>query len=346
MAFMEPSRIEELIDRFRDQRVVVLGDLMLDQYLFGDTQRISPEAPVPVIEASAESTRLGGAANVAANVRALGGRPRLIGLIGRDAPAAEIEGLCEHAGIEHDALVRSDRRTTIKTRVLARNQQVVRIDREVVGEIEGALLDRVIDRVREELRHATACIISDYGKGVVTPPLLRVALEVARAADVPVCVDPKETHFFEYCGVDLITPNTKEASAAAGFRIQDETSLLRAGFALQEKLGCRAVLITRGELGMALFEDADRVTSLPAIAREVFDVTGAGDTVVGACAVALGAGASALEAAALANHAAGLSVREVGTAAPTAAAVREAALRDRERGMPAPLQPDVPEASR
>lgn len=342
LRFLESARVDALLARMSAQRVLVLGDVMLDCYLWGDIQRISPEAPVAVVEADRETQRLGGAANVASNVNALGAEARLVGVVGNDVHAARLRELLQAQGMTDAGLVASDRRTTRKTRVIARHQQVLRIDHEDARELRDALLERARQVALEEISRATACIISDYGKGVITPPLLREVLGEAAARGIPVCVDPKETHFFEYAGVDLITPNTKEASVARGRRITDLRGLLEAGHELRSRLDCRAVLITRGEHGMALFERDRPVTGFRAIARDVFDVTGAGDTVVSVAAVALGAGATIEEAAALANHAASLVVREVGTAAVTAPELAEAVARDRARGRPFPLR-DEPE---
>jgi len=216
------------------------------------------------------------------------------------------------------------RRTTAKTRVLARHQQVVRIDREDTGEIDGEVLEIARDRVRAALETATACIVSDYGKGVITRALLDDLLAMARERNLPVSVDPKETHFFAYRGVATLTPNAAEAGAAFGRRLKDEATLLMAGRYLREELESRSVLITRGEHGMTLFQADGPTLHFSALAREVFDVTGAGDTVISTIGVALGAGAELSEAAALSNYAAGIVVREVGTAVITPDGLRQA----------------------
>ncbi len=322
----------------------MVGDVMLDRYLWGDTARISPEAPVPVIEAREESHRLGGAANVAHNVRALGGEAMLVGVIGNDASGADLRALLGERAIALDGLViDAARRTTSKTRVLARHQQIVRIDREDPAEVEGSVLAELEARVREALAEATACVVSDYGKGVITRALLATLLAEAKRRDVPIAVDPKETHFFAYRGVATLTPNTSEASAAFGRRIKDESTLLAAGRYLREELEARSVLITRGEHGMTLFREASDPLHFPALAREVFDVTGAGDTVVSTLAMVLGAGGDLAEAAALSNHAAGIVVREVGTAVTSAEELRRAFLDAGERGDPHSLLAERPE---
>lgn len=313
--FPDLERLDALLGRFPSQRVLVVGDLMLDRYLFGETSRISPEAPVPVIEAKDELLRLGGAANVAHNVKSLGAEPMLVGVLGDDPFGREMGALLEEKGISREFLeIDPARRTTAKTRVLARNQQIVRIDREETAEISGSLLDRLGAGLERAIERASACVVSDYGKGVITRALLARLLPAALRAGVPVAVDPKETHFFEYRGVATITPNLLETSMAFGRKIREESTLLDAGHELRQRLGAKSVLVTRGEQGMTLFEEGRRPRHFPAVAREVFDVTGAGDTVVSTIGVALGAGADLAEAAALANHAAGIVVREVGTA--------------------------------
>jgi rfaE bifunctional protein kinase chain/domain len=345
MSFPNLERVEQILGAFAAQKVLVLGDVMLDRYLWGDTSRISPEAPVPVIEALQESVRLGGAANVAHNVRALGGEPLLVGLVGEDGFGHELTGVLQARGIAPEWLVRTDRRrTTCKTRILARNQQVVRVDREDLGAISGDLIERIVESARRSLDLATACVVSDYGKGVILPAVLEPILQRARARGIPVCVDPKETHFQSYRGVTLITPNQSEAGVACGRRISDLPGLLAAGGFLLESLACESVLITRGEHGMALFRQGAEPLGFPVISREVFDVTGAGDTVVSVCALTLAAGADPTEAAAIANHAAGRVIREVGTATTTREALRASFLANDRSGAPAALSADSVDA--
>ncbi len=323
MPFPTLDRLDNILAAYRGQRVLVLGDLMLDRYVWGDTARISPEAPVPVVEAREETVRLGGAANVAHNVQALGGEAMLVAVTGADAAGQEVVRLIRERRISAGWLVADrERRTSTKTRVLARNQQVVRIDREDAHEISGSVLDSVLDRATAALEKASVCVISDYGKGVLTRTLLRQFLAEAARRGVPVCVDPKETHFFSYRGVAVITPNLAEAGAAVGRRLRDLPSIVAAGRYLREELECRGVLITRGEQGMTLFRDEAPPLHFPAVATEVFDVTGAGDTVISAFALSLAAGADAPEATAISNHAAGLVIREVGTTVTSAGAVR------------------------
>jgi D-beta-D-heptose 7-phosphate kinase/D-beta-D-heptose 1-phosphate adenosyltransferase len=311
------SEIEQagrVLDRMDGLPVLVLGDVMLDRYLWGDTSRISPEAPVPVIEAREETLRLGGAANVARNIRGLGGRPWLVGVVGEDAAGQDLRREIAGNGIAADRIFTDPgRRTTTKTRVVARHQQVVRVDREDVVEIEGSALERVRDAVLTAVRGAAAVVISDYGKGVIVASLLHDLLEAAGRRGIPVCVDPKETHFFSYKGVTVLTPNLAEAGTAFGRRIADAETLREAGRSLRERLDAQSILVTQGEDGMTLFEQDGSMTHYAAVATEVFDVTGAGDTVVSTFTMAAAAGGSLRQAALLADHAAGIVVREVGT---------------------------------
>jgi D-beta-D-heptose 7-phosphate kinase/D-beta-D-heptose 1-phosphate adenosyltransferase len=306
----------------RDRPILVLGDVMLDRYLWGNVHRISPEAPVPVVDVESETVRLGGAANVAHNVAALGARPILVAVTGPDHPATLLGAELAARGLSADGLVvDAGRPTSIKTRIVARHQQVVRADQESREEISAAVEDRILAVVRERMPGLSACILSDYGKGVITRRLLDTLLPEFRAAGVPVCVDPKETHFFGYTGVSVITPNLLEAGVAFGRALRTDELLDRAGRELRERLECHAVLITRGERGMSLFEAGHARLDLPTVAREVYDVTGAGDTVISVYAALLAAGASHPVAAEIANHAAGIVVREVGTATATPEAI-------------------------
>ncbi len=314
----DPSALRALVAGFRGRRVAVLGDCMLDRYLWGRVERISPEAPVPVVEVERESDSLGGAGNVAANLAALGAEPVLIGVIGADEPGARLGAALEERGVaSRHLVVDSERPTTVKTRIIAHSQQVVRADRESRADVTGESLDRLLAVLHAELGACQALVVSDYGKGVIQPRVLEVALEVARAGGIPVCVDPKESHIDAYRGASILTPNQHEAGYVQGRRIVDEASLLEVGWGLQKRLDADAVLVTRGPEGMSLFERGGRYTHLPTVAREVFDVTGAGDTVVSVVAVALAAGADFPHACFLSNHAAGVVVGELGTASCT-----------------------------
>lgn len=310
---------EALLSRFPEKHILVLGDLMLDEYLWGEAVRISPEAPVPVVEVKKESLHPGGAANVAANVRTLGGLASLVGIVGEDPPAERLLDLLEGLGIKGDGVVVDrGRPTTVKTRVVAGSQHVVRFDRERVEEPKEEIVRTLVERVAERLPQADALLISDYAKGVISKALLQSILPLARRKIV--VVDPKVPHFFWYRGVTVIAPNHHEAQAIAGvsFRTDDPTErgLKEVGRKLLKRVKARALLVTQGEGGMALFE-GDGVLHIPAMAREVYDVTGAGDTVVAALTLALAAGATLREAAILANYAASIVVGKRGTATVT-----------------------------
>jgi len=303
------------VSRFAGRRVVVWGDLMVDRYLWGHVDRISPEAPVPVVEIERESFSLGGAGNVAANLRALGAEAVLVGVLGKDADGDALIEAFAARGIDTRRVVRDPARpTTVKTRVIAHSQQVVRTDRESRAEVGGEAAAALARGLEEEIARADGLIVSDYGKGVITAGGIELALREALRRKVHVSVDPKESHIDAYRGVSILTPNQHEAGGVMGRRIVDEASLLAVGRGLLERVHAKAVLITRGPDGMSLFEADGRITHLPTVAREVYDVTGAGDTVVAVVALGLAAGADFPEACVLANHAAGVVIREVGTA--------------------------------
>jgi len=318
MMTLARARAEQLTARFTDRRIVVLGDLMLDEFIWGRVQRISPEAPVPIVEVERHTLALGGAGNVAANLVALGARPALLGVAGADADAERLRAAFSDVGISSDGLVvDASRATTLKTRIVAHNQQVVRADRETRAPISAAIEEAIIAHFTGALDTADAVVVSDYNKGLLTPRVLSETLAAARARNLPVCLDPKTRSFANYQPVTVITPNHQEAAEAAGVAIEDEAGLIEAGRRLLGAIECRAVLITRGEEGMALFTDGGEVTHIATVAREVYDVTGAGDTVIATLGLALAAGASFAEAAILANHAAGVVVGKVGTATVT-----------------------------
>lgn len=326
----ERAALLSTIERFAGRRVGVLGDLMLDRYLWGRVDRISPEAPVPVVEVERESDSLGGAGNVAANLSALGASPVLFGVVGDDESGARLLEALAARGVESAHVIRdSERPTTVKTRIVAHSQQVVRADRESRADLAGAADRSLIASLERRLPECEALVVSDYGKGVVHPGTLRAALGLAQRRNIPVCVDPKESHIDAYRGVSILTPNQHEAGWVQGRRIVDEASLLDVGWGLQRRLDAAAVLITRGPEGMSLFEREGRYTYLPTVAREVFDVTGAGDTVASVVAVALAAGADFPSACHLANHAAGIVIAELGTASCS----REALVTSLDRGV-------------
>lgn len=317
-SYSDPKQLRDVVARFPGQRIAVLGDCMVDRYLWGRVERISPEAPVPVVEVERESDRLGGAGNVAANLRALGAAPVLFAATGDDENGARLRESLAALGVDTAGLVADAARpTTVKTRIVANAQQVVRADRESRADLAGPALAAMVAALERVLPGCAGLVVSDYGKGVIHPATLAAALGVARKHGLAVSVDPKESHIDEYRGVSILTPNQHEAGFVQGVRVTDETSLLEVGWGLQRRLDAQAVLVTRGPHGMSLFERDGRYTHLPTVAREVFDVTGAGDTVVSVVAAALAAGADFPSACFLANHAAGVVIREVGTAACT-----------------------------
>jgi D-beta-D-heptose 7-phosphate kinase/D-beta-D-heptose 1-phosphate adenosyltransferase len=310
------NRAEEILNRARDRRVVVLGDVMLDEFIWGDVTRISPEAPVPVVNIKRESMHLGGAANVLANITALGAAGNVIGVVGKDAAAEKIrESLRKNGGVQTDDMLIADdeRPTTIKTRIIAHNQMVVRADREHRGAINGNVESQVVAAARRAIAEAHALIISDYDKGVITPRILSEVLPDAYAK-MPVLIDPKIRNFDSYRPATLLTPNHYEALRVTNLEEDSDETLSSAARSIRQQLACDAVLITRGERGMMLLEGENDPVFVETAAREVFDVTGAGDTVIATLAVALAGGASMTEAAVLANHAAGIVVGKLGTA--------------------------------
>ena len=310
---LDRRRIEQLLNRFAANTIVIVGDVMLDEFIWGRVHRISPEAPVPVVEVLDETYHMGGSANVAANIRGLEGTPIPIGVLGRDSAADRVLDLLRQSGIEVSGLVRDDRPTTLKTRIIAQNQQVVRTDRESRKALSPQINADLASAFLRHLPQAKAVIVSDYDKGVVNRELLSAILPNARSAGVPVFLDPKVPHADYYRPITLITPNQREAELLTGTAIEDERGLEDAGRKLLEKFECEYALITRGEEGMSLFSGSGS-RHLPTFAREVFDVTGAGDTVIATLALARAGGATMEESAILANHAAGIVVGKVGIA--------------------------------
>lgn len=313
---------KNIIKRFKGKNILVIGDLILDHYIWGRVERISPEAPVPVVDVIRETFMTGGAANVAHNVMAMGGRATLVGVAGKDRAGEALVAMLQQEGVNCGGVFNEARPTTVKTRVIAHNQQVVRFDREDKNPLGSRVLREIGRYIDSNFSAMDAVIISDYNKGMITQELVRNIARKARALDVFVAVDPKIGHFDFYKGVALITPNVIEASSGSGVEITDDASLEKAGRRLLRRLKCKAVLITRGEQGMSLFQD-DSVIHIPTVARKVFDVTGAGDTVIAAFTVAHAAGASMEEASVLANHAAGVVVAEVGTAVATSGQIMQ-----------------------
>ena len=313
MVSFDSSRLKALFKAFDGKRIAVIGDLMLDRYYWGTVTRISPEAPVPIVEVDETSSRLGGAANVANNIAALGGTPILIGVVGSDAGGTLLRKTMDQLKFPTDGvLTDTTRPTTIKTRVIAHHQHVVRIDEEVKRDIDDDVQRRLLEFLSKELDRLDGIILEDYNKGVLTGPLVDNAIRLARKRKKIITVDPKSNNFFAYAGVTVFKPNRKETEEALGFRLTDPAQVEKAGQILLERLKADNVLLTMGEQGMALFEHSGEVSRVATHARHVADVSGAGDTVVSTLTVALAAGATVKEAAALANIAGGIVCGEVG----------------------------------
>ncbi len=316
----------DLLPRFAGCPVLVVGDLMLDEFVWGSVTRISPEAPVPVVEVSRRSFVPGGAANTAANIGSLGGTPVVAGLVGDDPAGTRVAELLAAGGVDVGPVVRDPARpTTTKTRVIAHNQQVVRIDHETPGAPAEAIADALLDRIAAALPGVRGCVVSDYGKGVVTPRFMRRLVELCRAAGLPVVVDPKGDDYQKYRGATVVKPNQLEAGRVLHRDLRTEGDIASAGADLLAALAPgTAVLITRGAQGMSLFEPGRDPIHVPAQAREVYDVTGAGDTVAGVLALALAGGGTLPAACRLASLAAAIVVGKVGTAACTFAELKAA----------------------
>lgn len=320
MTQLSRQRASEILKQIGERRIVVLGDVMLDEFVWGDVTRISPEAPVPVVDIRRESVHLGGAANVLANLVSLGARACVIGVIGKDEAGERLRGGVLETGPMQsgDYLVLDESRpTTTKTRIIAHNQLVVRADRERRTPVDPWTEDRIISVLEEVIANADAFIISDYDKGVVTARILGKILPLAYDR-MPVLIDPKMRNFSFYRPATLVTPNHHEALRMAGLEEDSDDGLHQAARLIRTKLECDSVLVTRGDRGMLLLEGNADPVFVETVAREVYDVTGAGDTVIATLAAALAGGATTLEAASLANHAAGIVVGKVGTATATA----------------------------
>ena len=323
---MDKTALLDAVARMAGGKALIIGDLVLDHYVVGQVGRISPEAPVPVVHVNDERYILGGAGNVARNVKALGGEPVIVGVCGMDEDGQRMGKLLREEGVVAHTVCDSDRPTIRKTRIVAQNQQVVRVDWEKTHTLSEAVFEQVFDFVRDEIRDAGVIILSDYGKGLITRKFMEKLWSLLNGMDKrpPVFVDPKTRNFNLYKGVDILTPNAKEAGEGAGMEIvgRDQASVLRAGVRIFRKLSCANLLITLGPGGMALFQGPEEVTHIPTAARKVFDVTGAGDTVIATLGLATAAGVDLPTACALANVAAGIVVAEVGTASASAEDVR------------------------
>lgn len=316
------GRLVELLDAASGQHVVIIGDAMLDVYLRGDVDRISPEAPVPVVRINERRLALGGAANVAQNVAALGAGCDLVAVIGDDLAGATLRERLETGRMESRSLVTVGRPTTTKTRVMARSQQLVRFDEEDDADLDARDVDRVLEAVTRAMPHASALVFEDYNKGVLVPAVIEGAIRLAAERKLPIVVDPKFRNFFAYRGATVFKPNRRELESALGAAVDlDHPAALPTTFS---RLGVKHLLLTLGERGMALVSADGIVHRVPTTAREVYDVVGAGDTVTAYLATMLAAGASALEAAIVANYAAGVEVGKLGAATVSAAEVLDA----------------------
>ncbi len=322
----EKKYFNELIDRFKKARILVLGDFILDQFVWGSVERISPEAPIPVVNVKRQSYMPGGSLNVAKNIYDLKGTVYPCGVLGRDIEGRMLVKAIRSEGIETGGIVYdSSRPTSLKTRVIAHSQQVVRFDREDASDVAPDAIKKIMKFVRQRIQSSDVVILEDYGKGLIQPALLKEVVKLARRFKKPVLVDPKEKNFSYYSGVTLVTPNRKEAYAAFQTTTSKKPgSLEEVGKGLLKKWKCGAVLVTLGEDGMALFEKSGKLTKIPTAAQEVYDVSGAGDTVISVLALAIAAGASFQQAAFIANLAAGVVVGKLGTATVSPEELREA----------------------
>jgi D-beta-D-heptose 7-phosphate kinase/D-beta-D-heptose 1-phosphate adenosyltransferase len=313
------SDLNQIIKKFSEVKILVIGDVMIDRFIWGKVSRISPEAPVPVVVVEKETFLLGGAANVVNNIHSLEGQVSLCGILGDDELGQRIMKELNEKGIEsRGVFLEPGRQTTVKTRVIAHHhpyqQQLVRIDRETTDHPKQSTLRPLLSFLGKNLGDVDGVVISDYGKGFLTRTLIRVVIQEAKKQKKFVMVDPKPKNFSFYQGATVVTPNAKEASEASGIQILDRASLKKAGRILLERLRCEALVVTRGEEGMTIFKPRQEPIDVATVARDVYDVTGAGDTVIGTMALARGAGASVEIAARLANYAAGIVVGKMGTA--------------------------------
>ena len=310
---MTQSRLTELIAGMQGKRIAVVGDLMLDRYIWGSVSRISPEAPVPIIDLETEQSRLGGAANVAKNIKSLGGEPLLVGVVGADNSGKQFEEIVQESGFASTGIiVDPSRPTTVKTRVIAHNQHVVRIDREKKFNISPSVQQRILDVLRQQIDAIDGIILEDYNKGVIGLELIREVIALANIHKKVITVDPKFNNFFEYKNVTVFKPNRKETEEVLGSRLSTMDEVRMAGEEIARRLTCRNVLLTLGEGGMVLFDDSGTMTHVPTKARNVQDVSGAGDTVISTLTMALVAGATIKEATTLSNFAGGIVCGYVG----------------------------------
>jgi rfaE bifunctional protein kinase chain/domain len=313
MKELSKKELKQLKKNFSNKRIAIIGDMMLDVYFRGDVKRISPEAPVPVIEVESEFFRFGGAANCALNIQSLGGIPVPVGVIGYDTNGSVFTSLLEENRIDQSGILIDDERpTTTKTRVIADSQHIVRIDKEQKNYINNKLQKKILDFIKSIIKGLDGIILQDYNKGVMTPDLIREIISLANKNNVLITVDPKFNNFFLYKNVTVFKPNRKEAEDVLGIKIKRDEDISKAGKLLMNKLKAKNVLLTLGEGGVAVFQKNVREKRLPTKARKVADVSGAGDTVISTLTMALAAGADILEASYLANYAGGLVCEEVG----------------------------------
>jgi rfaE bifunctional protein kinase chain/domain len=313
------ERLLQLLDNAHGKRITVIGDAMLDIYLSGDVDRVSPEAPVPVVRVRDRRHALGGAANVAQNVAAIGARCDLVAAVGADRGAEVLRAMLEEMSIGVASLVTVSRSTTQKTRIVARSQQLLRVDEEEDTDISGSDMQRVLEAIRHSIADADAVVLEDYNKGVLVPAVIRAAIDAGVARSLPIVVDPKFKNFFSYRGATVFKPNRRELEAALGAAVDvDHPDAVPATL---QRLGVQHILLTLGDRGMALFSSDGEVARVPTVAREVYDVVGAGDTVTAYLASILAAGGSVLEAAIVANIAAGIEVGKLGAVSVTASEV-------------------------
>jgi rfaE bifunctional protein kinase chain/domain len=319
-----PEELKRCVDRFSEARLIVVGDIIMDEYIWGDVSRISPEAPVPVVDIQEETKMLGGAANVLNNIASLGGKAILCGVIGDDQTGQEIVERMKRQGLRTDGVVTEPHRpTSVKTRVVAHNQQVVRFDRESRKKLDADSIEKILAFIQQMQDGYEAIVVADYGKGVISAELMEgLRGQISRSSAI-LAVDPKIGNFECYHNVDVITPNHHEAGAFCRMEIVDQESLVRAGNQMLRELDCRYVLITQGKDGMSLFENSGEISHIPTVARKVYDVTGAGDTVISTFCLGLASGLDPKAAALISNYAAGIVVGEVGTSTVNADELRK-----------------------
>jgi rfaE bifunctional protein kinase chain/domain len=310
---IEYTRAQEIITSFAKKRILIIGDIMMDEYLSGKVARISPEAPVPVVEIEHETLRFGGAANVALNIKSLGCEALLIGLLGEDRMADSFNELMDNNNLETFGLIKSSYRpTTVKTRIIGDNQHIARVDKEVVNDANDQEQASIKQKIESLITEVDGVVFQDYNKGAITKSIISSTIKLCNSKNIHISVDPKFTNFMSYKNTTVFKPNIKEAQQAIAKNLEGEKQVEEAGFELLQKLNAESVLLTRGSKGLSLFEKEKQVTHIPTQARNVADVSGAGDTVISTVTASCLGGATKKEAAILANIAAGIVVEEVG----------------------------------